>query len=109
MDECLQILSVQPECANDETLVQLVQLQLVVEKVGHWQEEMENDTEHSKMPPTFFIASLTSRLEEIGAKTSFPTHSSGKFCQLPPVYSLLTIIKSYWLLIFTAQAWPLTK
>jgi hypothetical protein len=81
MDECLRVLRTQPGYANDETLVQLVQLQLVIEKVGLWQEEPIGDTEHSRMPPSFLIASLQSQLAEIGAWSS-PQSSGMSYCML---------------------------
>jgi hypothetical protein len=67
MDECLRVLSTQPGCANDETLVQL---QRVMEKVGHWQEESTGNAEHSQLLPSILIASLQAQLEEIGARSS---------------------------------------
>jgi hypothetical protein len=71
MDECLQTLSANPESPNDKTLVQQVRLQLIVEKVSHWQEEITENTEHTRAPPSFYIQALKSQVQEIRTQNSF--------------------------------------
>lgn len=84
-EECVQVLSTSPECSNDETLVQQIRLQLIVEKVGHWQEqEFTNDTEHVKTPPLFYIQALKMQLQEIKTQSSFHSQLSGML----PIHSL---------------------
>lgn len=84
MDECLRILSANPDCPNDETLVQQVRLQLIVEKVGHWQEgATENGTESAKAPPSFFLQALKSQVQEVSTQTSFHSQSNGTLIQIP--------------------------
>lgn len=81
MDECLRALSANPDCPNDETMVQQVRLQLIIEKVGHWQEETAERTELAKAPPSFYIQSLKSQLQDIKTQQSFYYQSNGTFSQ----------------------------
>ena len=74
MDECLQILDERQECLNDETLVQQVRLQLVVEKVtlGTW------DEERISAPLSFYLQALHAQLQEVKVKLPPQLQYNGK-------------------------------
>ena len=79
MDECLRVLSANPECTNDETLIRQVQLQLIVEKVGHLQEETGEFTEYPKDFPNFYLQALNLQHQEIDTQISIYSPPNGRF------------------------------
>lgn len=102
-EECLQVLSTNPEGLNDETLVQQVRLQLMVEKVGYWQEETMNNSEHIKTPSSFYMQALKLQLGEIKTKISFSSHPSKLFLNCSCDRLNLTPLQKYYLPTSTAQ------
>ncbi len=80
MEECLQVLSQRPECPNDQVLVQLVQLQLIVEKVKmlNWEGSGVETAGPTKMFPFFYMQALESQLQEVKHHNLFESPHNGK-------------------------------
>lgn len=60
MDDCLQILSDENECSNDEVLVKQVQLQLIIEKTN--QQALYDG---AREPTYTYLEGLYSQLQDI--------------------------------------------
>ncbi|PKX90031.1 transcription factor domain-containing protein [Aspergillus novofumigatus IBT 16806] len=65
MKECLEVLTARKETPNDAVLVQLVQIQLVVDKVirRSWDENGLAAEDSPRLPTSFFIQTMQHRLQ----------------------------------------------
>jgi hypothetical protein len=73
MKECLDVLSERKETPNDAVLVQLVQIQLVVDKVirRSWDESefTAGGSDGPSLPASFFIQTMQQQLRSIRNRT----------------------------------------
>ena len=74
MSNCLEELRDHPECPEDSILVQLVRMQLVVEKMtlSNWYDDTLEPVEQSRIPPSYLTHALYSQLENV--MTNTPAH-----------------------------------
>ena len=79
MDECLNIVSENPESAHDETLVHQIILQRVVS-------DLEELKQAEKMSPAFYIANLRHRVQDITSRIPSRLMQDSKLIQLSPLY-----------------------
>ena len=65
----MTVLAEKEEHPTDMLLIQLVKLQLIVEKVGHgpWHEEHDHVIGSSRAPPIFYLKALQGQLQEVKA------------------------------------------
>lgn len=70
MKECLEVLTERKETPNDAVLVQLVQIQLVVDKVirRSWDESGLATEEGPRLPTSFFIQTMQHQLRSIRSR-----------------------------------------
>ena len=80
MDEDLQMLDERKECPNDDILVQQVRLQVIVEKMalGTLHDGAMESTEHTREPPSLYLETLHSELQDIKTKLLVQPHTDGK-------------------------------
>lgn len=73
LDECLTVLAENKEHPSDALLVQLVKLQIIVERVGQapWHDEHGNAAGLARAPPTFYLKALQAQLQDF--KSQIPT------------------------------------
>ena len=64
MDECLQVLSRQPDCAGDKVLVTIVKTQLLADQMNRASWQFRDGT-----APPFYISALRSQLQSIKSET----------------------------------------
>jgi hypothetical protein len=80
MDECLQVLDERKECPNDETLVQQVRLQLIVEKMalGPFHDTAIESPENGKGPLSVYLETVHAQLLDIKTKLIAQPQTDGK-------------------------------
>ena len=77
LDECIAVLGEKDEHPTDPLLVQMVKVQLVVEKAGQapWHEERDDPNGSVRPPPIFYLKALQAQLQDF--KTRIPPSIQG--------------------------------
>ena len=80
MDECITVLAEGKEYPSDEFLVQMVKLQLIVEKVGQapWHDGLGDANGSARAPWIFYLKALQSQLQDPQVKIPTELDKSGK-------------------------------
>lgn len=70
LDECMTVLAEEKDQPSDELLINLVRLQLIVEKVGRapWHEGQNDATGSTRAPTTFYLKALQAQLQDFRMK-----------------------------------------
>ena len=70
LEDCVAVLAETNELPSDAILIQMVKLQLIVEKVrrGPWHEEHDDSTGFSRAPPIFYLKALQAQLQDFKAR-----------------------------------------
>ena len=80
LDECITVLAENREYPSDALLVQLVKLQLIVEKVGHapWHDGRGDTTGSARAPSIFYLKSLQAHLRDFKVNIPPEYQKNGK-------------------------------
>ena len=72
LEDCIAVLAEKKEYPSDTLLIQMVKLQLIMEKVGQcpWHEAHEEFTDFARAPAIFYLKALQVQLQDF--KTEIP-------------------------------------
>lgn len=78
MEDCLRELEIRKEHPNDELLVQLVRVQLVIERasLAVWFDTSIEREAAMRAPPTLYAAAMLKQLEELETRMSETTRQN---------------------------------
>ena len=83
LDECIAVLGEKDEHPTDPLLIQLVKLQLVVERAGQaqWHEERDDPHGSGRVPPIFYLKALQAQLEDFKNRIPPSIQGNGTYFQ----------------------------
>lgn len=99
------------EYPSDPLLLQMVKLQLIVEKVGQapWQDGHGDAIDSARAPPTFYLKALQTHLRDFKVNIPSEIQKNGRRISQIIYQTLIVISQIFCSCVFTAQNLEYTK